>query len=111
MIPVMPKTIALALWVGAYLVTQPALANVVGSGTQNFNTITSGLDFVTVQSSQTLRPGLINVGLFVNEAINSLPYFESVTQNRINFSNHLIGSDLNVGVGLLPRWDVGISLS
>src|SRR3954469_17475024 len=104
----MLKTSSLALSLGTFLVTQSALANVVGSGTQNFNTITSGLDFVTVQSSQTLRPGLINIGLFVNDAINSLPYFESVTQNRVNFSNHLIGSDLNIGVGLLPSWDFGI---
>jgi outer membrane protein OmpA-like peptidoglycan-associated protein len=107
----MLKARAPALLLGAFLASQAASANVVGSGTQNFNTISSGLDFVTVQSSQTLRPGLINIGLFVNDAINSLPYFESTTQNRINFNNHLVGSDLNVGVGLIPRLDVGMSIA
>jgi outer membrane protein OmpA-like peptidoglycan-associated protein len=100
-----------ALTLGGLLITESASANVIGSGGQNFNTISSGLDFVTVHSSQTLRPGFINVGLFVNDAVNTLPYFEETSQNRINFSNHLIGADLNVGVGLLPRWDAGLSLA
>lgn len=86
-----------------------AQANVVGNGAQNFNTITSGLDFVTVHSSETLKPGIINLGLFFNYAINTLPYFESVTQGRINFTDTLLGMDFNVGVGLLKDWEAGIS--
>ena len=40
-----------------------ASANVIGNDTQNFNPTTNGLDFVTVQSSETLDPGIINFGL------------------------------------------------
>lgn len=86
-----------------------ARANVVGPTAQNFNPITSGLDFVTVQSSETLKPGIFNLGLFLNYAVNSLPYFET-NQSRTNFNDTLLGLDLNAGVGLTDFWDIGISL-
>jgi hypothetical protein len=53
-----------------------ALANVIGTDLQNFNSTTNGLDFVTVQSSKTLDPGVLNLGLFFNYGVNTLPYFE-----------------------------------
>lgn len=87
----------------------PARANVVGPDAQNFNPITSGLDFVTVQSSETLKPGIFNLGLFLNYAVNSLPYFET-NQRRTSFNDTLLGLDLNAGVGLTSFWDIGISL-
>lgn len=90
--------------------TPVALANVVGTDMQNFNPTTSGLDFVTVQSSETLDPGFINFGLFFNYAVNSLPYFDDTQQGRTKFSDSLLGADLNVGLGILPHWDVGISV-
>lgn len=87
-----------------------ARANVVGVDTQNFNPTTSGLDFVTVQSSETLSPGVVNFGLFFNYAINTLPsYTDTTNQSRTQARDKLLSSDINVGVGLLPRWDVGIS--
>lgn len=86
-----------------------ARANVVGPDAQNFNPTTSGLDFVTVQSSETLKPGIFNLGLFLNYAVNSLPYFET-NQQRTDFNDSLLGLDLNAGVGIMPGWDVGISL-
>ena len=89
--------------------SRPAMANVVGPDAQNFNPITSGLDFVTVQSSETLKPGIFNLGLFLNYAVNSLPYFET-NQQKTQFNDTLLGLDLNAGVGLTPFWDVGISL-
>lgn len=89
--------------------TPVTLANVVGSDTQNFNPTTSGLDFVTVQSSETLEPGFINFGFFLNYAVNSLPYFADGPTGRTEFSDSLLGADLNVGIGLLPNWDIGIS--
>ncbi len=93
------------------LAASPAThANVIGIGAQNFNSITSGLDFVTVQSSETLKPGIINLGAFGNYALNSLPYFESVSTGLTTFNDSLIGMDLNIGVGLLPQLDFGLSL-
>lgn len=88
-----------------------AWANVVGADTQNFNPITDGLDFVTVHSSETLQPGLLNFGLFLNYAVNSLPNYEDVdTQSRTNFTDTLTSSDLNLGIGLGRNWDAGLSV-
>ncbi len=84
-------------------------ANVVGPDAQNFNPTTSGLDFVTVQSSETLKPGIFNLGLFFNYAVNSLPYFNQTT-TRLRFNDSLLGMDLNAGVGLMRGWDIGVSL-
>lgn len=96
----------------ATIVASPdkAAANVVGSDAQNFNSITNGLDFVTVHSSETLKPGILNFGLFFNHAVNTLPYQEAnQTQNRVTFNDSLLGADFNFGVGILENWDAGIS--
>lgn len=97
------------VFIAGMIVSPHAAANVVGPDAQNFNPITSGLDFVTVQSSETLKPGIINLGLFLNYAVNSLPYFDT-NQSRTRFNDTLLGLDLNAGVGLTDFWDVGISL-
>jgi len=94
------------------LLTPVGYSNVVGTDMQNFNPTTSGLDFVTVESSETLNPGNFNFGLFLNYAVNSLPYFdeEDGEQDHISFNDSLLSADLNLGLGLLPNWDIGISL-
>lgn len=98
--------IVLVLWSAV-----PAFANVVGADTQNFNPITDGLDFVTVHSSETLEPGLVNFGFFLNFAVNSLPNYEDVNNSsRTNFADSLFSSDLNMGVGLGRHWDIGASV-
>lgn len=87
-----------------------AKANVVGSDTQNFNPTTSGLDFVTVHSSETLEPGILNLGFFLNYAVNTLPYFDDqTTQSRVNVNDSLTFADVNVGLGLTDNWDLGMS--
>ncbi len=91
------------------LLTDVSFGNVVGTDTQNFNPTTSGLDFVTVQSSETLEPGVLNFGLFFNHAVNSLPYFDDTEQGRTKYTDSLLGADINVGIGLLPGLDFGIS--
>ena len=77
---------------------------------QNFNPTTNGLDFVTVHSSKTLSPGVINFGLFFNYAVNTLPNYEDVSTQRFEPKDSLTSMDLNMGVGLMNNWDVGISL-
>lgn len=91
------------------LLSQNANANVVGTDMQNFNATTNGLDFVTVQSSETLKPGIVNLGLFFNYAVNTLPYFENTPQGRLNFNDTELGADMNIGVGLMRNWDIGFS--
>lgn len=90
-------------------VSEAVNANVIGAETQNFNPTYNGLDFVTVQSSETLKPGIVNFGLFWNYAINSLPYYDGGTQSRSNFSDSLTSIDVSVGLGLSKNWDVGFS--
>lgn len=92
------------------LQAEGASANVVGGDAQNFNPTSNGLDFVTVQSSETLKPGVINLGLFLNHAVNSLPYFDQPTGNRLNFTDSLTSFDFNAGLGLMKNWDIGFSL-
>jgi len=88
-----------------------AQANVVGADTQNFNPTPDGLDFVTVQSSETLEPGIFNFGFFLNYAVNSLPNYEDVsTASRTNFTDSLLSSDLNIGYGLMHNWSLGLSV-
>jgi outer membrane protein OmpA-like peptidoglycan-associated protein len=87
-----------------------ARANVVGADTQNFNPTNDGLDFVTVHSSETLTPGILNLGFFMNYAVNSLPNYEDVsTQTRTNFSDSLLSADFNFAIGLAKDWEAGFS--
>ncbi len=95
----------------AGLSSHTTYANVVGADTQNFNPITNGLDFVTVHSSETLKPGLLNLGFFLNYAVNSLPNYENTTtQSRTNFRDSLVSADLNFGYGIMDNWDLGFSV-
>lgn len=94
----------------AILFTSIAHANVVGADTQNFNPTTNGLDFVTVHSSETLRPGVFNTGLFWNYAVNSLPNLSDVSnQSLSDVRDGLTSMDFHIGVGLMKNWDAGIS--
>lgn len=91
-----------------------AQANVTGTHLQNFNPTTSGFDFVTVHSTQTLAPGTFNVNGFSNFAINSLPFFKAPgipnTQKFSEPNDKLLSADLNFGIGLMDGWDLGMSL-
>jgi outer membrane protein OmpA-like peptidoglycan-associated protein len=93
------------------LLSVSAHANVVGIDAQNFNPTSNGLDFVTVQSSETLEPGIINLGLFFNYATNTLPNYENrTTQRRDTPLDQLISMDLNIGIGLTKNWDIGFTV-
>jgi hypothetical protein len=59
-------------------------ANVCGTDYQTFNPTTSGLDFVTVHSSETLQPCYINFGSFLNYSVNTLTYTRSYTDGSGN---------------------------
>ncbi len=86
-------------------------SNVIGIDTQNFNPTPSGLDFVTVHPSRTLNPGIINLGYYLNYAVNTLPqYKDSTTQTRSNFEDELLSGDLNIAYGLMKGWHIGLSL-
>lgn len=86
-----------------------AQANVVGTDAQNFNTITSGLDFVTVQSSETLKPGVLNVGSFLSYSRNTFAYLGLNTREGNKATDSQTNADINFGMGLARNWDVGVS--
>ncbi|MES2767550.1 MAG: OmpA family protein [Bdellovibrionota bacterium] len=98
------KNIKIINYLMILLLTTNSLANVIGTDAQNFNSISSGLDFVTVQSSETLAPGVFNLGLFFNYAKNTLPYFSQGKEN-----DSLLIADMNIGYGLGENWDIGLS--
>ena len=98
---------------GGLLGVLPAWANICGTDYQNFNPTTNGLDFVTVQSSETLKPCIVNAGLFFNYAVNSLTYSQTLNANfpkGQKRKDRILGADLSVGIGLTERWDVGLSV-
>jgi len=85
-------------------------ANITGSDLQNFNATTNGLDFVTVQSSETLGKGIFNLGLFSNYAVNTLPRYEDANGRDADINDSIITADVNFGMGLTSFWDIGISI-
>src|SRR4051794_3857111 len=107
--PVFGKSIFLGILI-TLCFASVSYGNVVGPDPENFNPSTSGLDFVTVQSSQTLEPGIFNLGLFSDYAVNSLPHYDNlVSLNRVHLNDFLLFAHLAVGVGLSDNWDAGIS--
>ena len=101
----------LIFFLTALLFCQNSQANVVGVDSQNFNPTSNGIDFVTVQSSETLSTGILNFGWFLNYAINTLPNYQNIqTQRRDNLRDKLLSSDLSLGVGLLRNWDMGLTI-
>jgi outer membrane protein OmpA-like peptidoglycan-associated protein len=103
----MKKTLAISI----LLLSIKIHANVVGIDAQNFNPTSNGLDFVTVQSSETLQPGVLNFGLFFNYAINTLPNYQNITtQTRDYPQDQLTSMDLSFGLGLLKNWDIGVTI-
>lgn len=91
------------------LVSASGYANVVGSDLQHFNATTSGLDFITVHSSETLAPGVFNLGLFANYAVNTLPRYEDSAGRHSKTDDSIIAADFNFGYGLASNWDIGVS--
>jgi outer membrane protein OmpA-like peptidoglycan-associated protein len=91
--------------------TSSLIANVVGTDLQNFNTTTNGIDFITVEASESLEVGILNFGFAMNYAVNSLPVFEneSATQSRFNANDSLLTTESNFGLGLFKNFEMGVS--
>lgn len=92
-----------------------AQANLIGTEYQNFSPNISGLDFTTVHSSETLKPCLCNLGVFVNYAKNTLTYSDKYYQTNTDLkgkrvNDFLIGADVNLAIGITKNWDIGIAL-
>jgi outer membrane protein OmpA-like peptidoglycan-associated protein len=87
-------------------------SNVCGTDYQAFNPTTNGLDFVTVHSSETLRPCVINMGLFFNYAVNTLTYSEGLASatGKNKPGDKITAADFGGGIGITKNWDFGINV-
>ena len=88
-------------------------ANTVDSTFNNFAPTTSGLDYVTVRSSKVLDAGSFSLGLFVDQAVNTLPYFKDPTTRDDNSKSYNDGTtSLNgsIGFGITNDWEIGLSV-
>lgn len=94
-----------------FAICKGAWANIVGNDTQNFNPTTNGIDFVTVQSTETLNPGVANFGYFIDGARNVLPATKDGAGNFVYSHDLLIFQDFNFGLGLLENVDAGVNVS
>jgi outer membrane protein OmpA-like peptidoglycan-associated protein len=86
-------------------------ANVTGTSMGNFNPTPSGVDFLTVHSSETLEPGIFNFGLFGNYAVNTLPLFSAgeEVQSRTAINDSVTMTDFNIGIGIMKNLEIGFS--
>lgn len=91
-----------------FLMCTTALANIEGSPTQNFNPVYGGRDFTTVHSSSTVKKYHLNVGLFLDYALETLPVYPSVINPDID--DKVLFATLGLGFGITDRWDVGMSI-
>lgn len=86
-------------------------SNAIGTDFHNFNPTSNGIDFVTVQSSEPISPGVLNLGLFFNYAVNPLyELVEDKPAGRGSVRNSLFSADINLGLGLTKNWDIGMNL-
>ena len=109
----MRKLAVATLVLASLIAVDETKANICGTDYQNFNPTTSGLDFVTVHSSETLKPCFINMGVFFNYAANSLTYSQTLNSLVIKGQkrkDRILGADLSIGTGITDRWDVGLSV-
>ena len=94
----------------SWILTPVLFANIIGSDTQNFNPTVNPNDFVTVQSSRTLGHGNIGLGLFVDHAQNSLPFFtdgsSAAADSRKSVTDGLTSLHTLFGYGVNEQWDV-----
>ncbi len=104
------RILAALSW-GLVALPEPACANVVGGDLQNFNAVPGGIDYVTVQSSETLEPGYFNVSLMTNHAVNILPYYgdDAGKQKRTSYNDSLTMFDFGAGAGLTDSLEIGFA--
>ena len=95
------------------LSSNSVFANAIGLDMRNFNPSFDNTDFVTVHASHTLERGQFNLGLFVDQAINSIVYYnnnERIPQSRTDWNDHISGMELHIAYGILENWDVGFTV-
>lgn len=108
----MNKRYVLAIFSVLFIYAKSSHANICGTDYQTFNPTTNGIDYISVQASETLEPCFINTGLSLNYAANSLTYSKTIGTSRggTKVGDRLFSGDLGVGTGIAENWDAGINL-
>lgn len=103
------KTLAIL----SVFMSSAANANIVGSDLQNFVPAASSGDGVTVNNALTLGQGRFSLGLFVDYATNTLPYFKAEDGNTRDrekeFNDSVSTLDLQAAYGLTNWWDISVA--
>ena len=96
------------------LLTGVANGNVTGSGFQNFTPSTDAGSFVTVHSAKTVPEGTFNLGMYLNQAVNTLPYFEQdgfkSENKRDSYRDGILSTDLFMTYGVLKHLNIGVHI-
>jgi len=100
--------------VACSLLSSQALGNITGSELQNFNAAYSSIDNVTVHSAKTMGSRRLSLGLFANNAVNTLPYFneegrENIDQKK-SFNDSVTGMEVAVSFGVTSFWDISLAV-
>ncbi len=92
----------------------PAFGNIIGSDHQNFNPAYSVNDYITVHGAKPLGKGQLSLGLHLNYAVNTLPYFNNNLEDNPDtykeYNDSLSGMDFNVALGITPNLDINIAI-
>lgn len=95
------------------LLAGPLAANVIGTDYHNFNPSLSTVDVTTVHTARTLGRGRLGLGLFVDHAVNTLPYFnEEASDNRDvekSFNDYITTVELQAVYGITDSWDIALA--
>ena len=92
---------------------QVVFSNAIGTDFQIFNPTSDADRYFTVNSTKTLLAGQLNLGIFIDGAMNTLP--ESTTQTttdagrRLGYQDFVITNIVHIGFGILKGWDIGFS--
>lgn len=110
----MQNIVRLGVLAAACVMTAEARANITGSDLQNFNASYTPMDSVTVHSARTMGSGRLGLGLFFNNAVNTLPYFNEEGRNNIDqkksFNNSVTGMEVAVSYGITSFWDISLAM-
>jgi outer membrane protein OmpA-like peptidoglycan-associated protein len=103
----------LAFFIFSFLFLKPLIgfANFTGNDTSNFNPVPDGIDYVTVHSSQTLLPGVFNIGAYVNQATNSLPDTRDGNGATVSAQDKMVFGDLGIAYGFTKNFEAALGLS
>lgn len=102
--------LALMTWL---LSARVAEANIIGSDFRNFNPSLSTADVTTVHTGRTLGRNRLGLGLFIDNAVNTLPYFNDPNfpnrDRQKSFNDYVTSAEPQIVYGVLDNWDLALA--